>query len=324
MTPKVHLAAFLRFEPILSQRVWGGTRLHTELGKCDVPHIGESWELSGVPGHISRLAGEPDVSLNDLIALHGADLLGKQVLADHGGEFPLLFKFIDAAQDLSVQVHPDDSYAQEHHQGYGKTEMWYIMHADEGARLIMGFKPGMDRGNYLKAMEKGTVAELLQEIPVKAGDAFFVPPRTIHAIGGGIVLAEIQQTSDLTYRIYDWDRMGLDGKPRELHTQRALDVMDFTRYDHRLTARSREEGTSLLKQSPYFRTNLIQTTENIERSYVGIDSFVVYMCVNGNAILHAHGQTSSLERGETLLIPARTEHIHIETKDVSILEIYVP
>ena len=317
------LPAILQFEPILSKRVWGGTRLHTVLGKAAEPDIGESWELSGVEGHISKLIGE-DLDLNQLIDQWGPDLLGQKVWKHYGTKFPLLFKFIDAAQDLSVQVHPDDSYAQKHHESFGKTEMWYVMHADPGARLIMGFKEGVVQSDYLTALEAGTLAGLLKEVPVSAGDAFYIAPGTVHAIGGGILLAEIQQTSDLTYRMFDWNRMGLDGKPRQLHTAHALQVMNFEPIDAGLLGEAQSENEFVLKESPYFHTSLIQVDGKISRDHSRLDSFVVYMCVEGTANLIVGAESCSLEMGQTVLVPAKEKGVILEGKDSSILAVYVP
>lgn len=317
------LPAILQFEPILSKRVWGGTRLHTELGKAAEQDIGESWELSGVEGHISKLMGE-DLDLNQLIDRWGPDLLGHKVWKQFGTKFPLLFKFIDAAQDLSVQVHPDDAYAQQHHASFGKTEMWYVMHADPGARLIMGFKEGVDEAHYLEALEAGTLAGLLKEVPVSAGDAFYIAPGTVHAIGGGILLAEIQQTSDLTYRMFDWNRMGLDGKPRQLHTAHALQVMNFEPIDTGLVGEPQTENELILKESPYFHTSLIQVDGAINRDHSGLDSFVVYMCVEGSAKLNVGADSCYLEMGQTVLVPAKEKEVVLEGRDSSILAVYVP
>lgn len=317
------LPSILQFESILSKRVWGGTRLHSELGKPNLPDIGESWELSGVKGHVSRLKGS-QLNLNELIEQFGAELLGARVYSQYGKDFPLLFKFIDAAQDLSVQVHPDDDYAKVHHDSFGKTEMWYIMHADPGARLIMGFKPGVDKHIYAAALQAGTLAEILEEVPVKAGDAFFIPPGTVHAIGGGILLAEIQQTSDITYRMFDWNRMGLDGKPRELHTQHAMQVMDLKPVNSLLEGQAMSATETLLKESAYFHTSLVHVQGLVERDHTGMDSFVVYMCVEGQALLEAGSDSCQLHKGHTVLIPASLQGVRLQGEACSILVVYVP
>jgi len=316
------LPGILQFEPILSKRVWGGTRLHTELGKAPTANIGESWELSGVEGHISKLLSGED--LNQLIERWGASFLGEKVVEEYGNQFPLLFKFIDAAQDLSVQVHPDDAYAQKHHNSFGKTEMWYIMHADPGARLIMGFKPGVDSATYLQALDAGTLADILHEVHVKAGDAFYISPGTVHAIGGGILLAEIQQTSDLTYRMFDWNRMGLDGKPRQLHTAHALEVMNLEPVSTKLEEQVLTESERLIKQSPYFTTTVLRFNGKLSRDHSRLDSFVVYMCVEGTATVQVAHERVQLKRGQTVLIPAAVATVELYGEETSILVVSVP
>ncbi|MAL60930.1 MAG: mannose-6-phosphate isomerase [Flavobacteriaceae bacterium] len=312
----------LKFHPQLKEKVWGGSKLVSVLGKKGKGKLGESWELSGVKNNISIVAngalnGE---NLNMLIEEYGTDLLGEAVLKKYGKEFPLLFKFIDAREDLSVQLHPDDEVAKQRHNSFGKTEMWYIQQADKDARLILGFNQKMDKETYLQHLSKKAITKILHAEKVQKGDAFFIAPGTVHAIGAGVLLAEIQQTSDITYRIYDWDRPDVDGSMRELHTDLALDVISFEKSDAKLKYSVSENETTPLCTSDYFETNIVKLTKPIQKDISKIDSFMVYMCVEGNAIINGE----PIKLGETLLLPACFQHIHIETEAATLLEVYVP
>jgi len=317
----------LCFDPILKPKVWGGKKLHQLLGKNSQENIGESWELSGVEGSISKvtngsLAGK---TLSELISEYEETLLGKSVYEKFGNQFPLLFKFIDASQDLSIQVHPNDAIAQKRHNSFGKSEMWYVLQADEGARLILGFKEGVDKTTYLNALEQGELGNIMREVPVHEGDAFYLNTGTVHAIGGGIVLAEIQQSSDITYRIYDWDRPDTDGNFRKLHTQEALDVMSFsTSREAELKIEELENRPVTLCISPYFHTSLLKITKPMRRDYSAIDSFIVYMCTEGQAELVTESDSIQLQKGTTILLPACLKEARFEFADATILEVYVP
>ena len=318
----------LKFTPILKEKVWGGTKLISHFGKTtDLPNVGESWELSGVPGNISVVANGPleGKDLNTLLQSYPKEILGDRVYQQHGAVFPLLFKFIDAAQDLSVQVHPADDYAKQHHDSFGKSEMWFIMQADEGADLIVDFNAPLSKADYESALNNKELASVLNYHKVNAGDSYFIQPGTIHAICGGVMLAEIQQTSDITYRVYDWDRPGIDGKMRELHTQQALDVLNFDAPNDQQLEYSKTENTSnTVCKSPFFDTRLLPLTEDLTHNLKDADSFVVYMCVSGEATFEVAGNTASLIRGETLLIPAAADEIVIKTHGVELLEVRVP
>lgn len=316
-----------KFHPQLLEKVWGGNNLEKLYNKGDGDRIGESWEISGVKDHVSVIANGAfnGKDLNFLTTQYGAALLGKKVVDRYGSEFPLLFKLIDAKQDLSVQLHPDDIVAGKRHNSFGKTEMWFILHAEPDARLIIGFKEDTDKEIYLNHLAKGRITDILQEVPVQPGDAFFIQPGTVHAIGAGIVLAEIQQTSDITYRIYDWDRPDVNGKKRELHTEEALDIIDF-----------RGADTSFLKYEPkwnhpvevcesnFFSTQLLQLNQNIDLNYGITDSFRVYMCVEGKGVVSSGAHSITLQKGESLLIPASMEEVSIKTEQITILEVFVP
>jgi mannose-6-phosphate isomerase len=254
------------------------------------------------------------------------ELVGEKVYNKFGEEFPLLIKYIDAADKLSIQVHPNDELAMDRHNAYGKTEMWYVIQADEGAELISGFKTTIDKEIYLKHLEEKTLKNILNFEKVKPGDVFFIPAGWVHAIGGGILLAEIQQTSDVTYRIYDWDRTDDKGNPRELHTELALDAINFQGKEE-----FRREFKPLLNESmnlaecDYFTTNILVFDTKIEKDYTDIDSFVIYMCIEGNIEINCKGcETENLKMGETILLPASIDEVTIKpNKKSKIIEVYI-
>jgi len=312
--------------PQLKEKVWGGTQLAIQLGKEGNGKMGESWEISGVKDNVSVVSNGilKGRSLTELLEQYPEELLGKSVIERFGNEFPLLFKFIDAREDLSVQLHPNNAVAKERHNSFGKTEMWYVLNAEKDARLILGFNREMDKTTYLKFLSEGNITDILHSEKVSEGDAFFITPGTVHAIGAGVLLAEIQQTSDITYRIYDWDRPGTDGKMRELHTDLALDVIDFGNSNAKLQFSVIDNNPVNLCKSAYFETNSLWLTQNFQNDISKIDSFVVYMCVEGEVRLISEENSEQLKKGETLLIPACANHVRIETKGATLLEVYVP
>jgi len=316
----------LKFYPILKEKVWGGEKLSKLYKKGDGKNVGESWELSGVAESVSVVANGvfKETTLTNLIEQFKEALVGEKVYHTFGNKFPLLFKFIDANQDLSVQLHPDDSLAMERHNSFGKTEMWYIMQAEKDARIILGFSKKMDKAKYLKNLSENKLPEILRSEPVKARDSFFIPPGTVHAIGAGIVLAEIQQTSDVTYRIYDWDRPDIDGKMRNLHTHEALEAINFEKPDAKLKYSEKENEVVTLCKSSFFETNNLCLTKDFTRNLKEIDSFVVYMCVEGEAVIKTKGASELIKTGETLLIPASISELLIKTTSATILEVYIP
>lgn len=296
----------LTFTPILKNRIWGGTKLQTELHKfSNVSHIGESWELSAVPNDVSVVnkGAAKGKSLTELIDLFPEEVLGKRVMSLFGNQFPLLFKFIDAKEDLSIQVHPNDQLAQARHQSFGKTEMWYIMQADENARLVVGFKNPSNQEDYLAHLQNETLLDLLEEYPVQSGDVFFLETGTIHAIGAGVLLAEIQQTSDITYRLYDWGRVDANGETRELHTDLALEAINYTNTASKITYHTVENTSVNLVDSVYFKTNYLQLSTSYSWTKKD-DAFTVFMCVEGAFDLIYDSITYSFTKGETILIPA--------------------
>jgi len=315
----------LRFEPIFKERLWGGEKLRTVLGKpAKGSEIGESWEVSGVPGDVSVVADGAYAgrSLTDLVDQYPEALLGRRVLARFGTEFPILIKFIDARQDLSIQLHPDDRLARARHGSFGKTEMWYIMDADPGARLIVGFERDVSRQEYQEALGAGRLTDLLHYQEVRPGDGIFIPAGKIHAIGAGVMLAEIQQSSDVTYRVYDFDRRDASGQLRELHTDLALDAMDFNRRDDFDIQYDRHpDRPAIMAETPYFTTRYLRLTRPFEADLRGREAFTIYMCVSGSAQIRLGSHRADLERGQTLLIPAAAGGVRLETPGCEILEV---
>jgi mannose-6-phosphate isomerase len=316
-----------KFHPILKERLWGGTKLGEILGKpIENDTIGESWELSGVPGDTSIVANGSlaGTSLNELIALDPVALLGKSVVDRFGKEFPILIKFLDAQKDLSIQLHPNDELARERHDSFGKTEMWYILDSDKGANLIIGFETDVTKEVYIKSLENDNLTRLLHYEAVKKGDTFFINTGKIHAIGAGILLAEIQQTSDITYRVYDFNRRDKNGNLRELHTDLALDAIDFDRKnDFNVAYSTAADSVNPMVDSPYFKTNYLHLTTDFEQDLSSHDSFTIYMCVEGEAIITNSDGSASVSKGETLLISADTQSVRFDTIGAKLLEIII-
>lgn len=319
----------LKFKTIFKDKLWGGKKINTILGKdfSPLPNCGETWELSGVQGNISEVANGPlkGKLLTEVIGQSGPSLLGWRVQEKFGDEFPLLIKFIDADQDLSIQVHPDDELARKRHNSFGKTEMWYIMQADEGASLISGFNRDLDKATYKQLFDEGKLTEILNREQVNAGDVFFLPAGRVHTIGKGLLLAEIQQTSDVTYRIYDFDRVDDQGKKRELHVEDALDAIDYKKYDQYKTPYldKRDERVQLVS-CQYFTTNKLHLTGDFEINYSGLDCFKIYICLEGEARFNYGEGHETLKMGEVALMPAVIERYTVETSQgVTLLESYI-
>ena len=299
----------LRFTPQLKSLIWGGEKIAPYKGiRTGGRNIGESWELSGVAGNESVVAeGEyAGRTLPELIARFRGELVGEAVYERHGTEFPLLVKFIDARQDLSIQVHPDDQLAWTRHKSNGKTEMWYVVAADEGAHLKSGFSQQLTPAEYERMVADHTLTDALCDYPVTAGDLFFLPAGRVHAICAGTFVAEIQQTSDITYRIYDYGRTGADGKPRELHTELAKDAIDYTVLpDYRTHYEPAQDTRVELVSCPYFTTSLYDLTRPETLDLASLDSFVVAICIEGRGTLtDDSGAAVPVHQGETVLIPA--------------------
>ncbi len=318
----------LKFKPILKSIIWGGSDI-TRFKNIEPIQdgIGESWEISGVQGDISiiengHLAG---TSLQTLLAESREQLVGSEVYHKFGNKFPLLIKFIDAQDDLSIQVHPDDKLAGERHNSFGKTEMWYVVKAAPGAFLYTGFEKEISPDEYEESIEDNSFTDSLKKYVVKEGDVFFLPAGRVHAIGAGCFIAEIQQTSDITYRIYDYNRKDAQGNSRELHTEHAKDAIDFKLYNTYQTEYNKELNQPVeLVTCPYFTTNLLELNEFTKRDYSQKDSFVIYMCLEGSLnLVDNKGNSLLIERGESLLIPAETNYVEISPNNhCKLLEVF--
>jgi mannose-6-phosphate isomerase len=318
----------LKFSPILKNKIWGGTKLANLFQKESLTdNLGESWELSGYKGDESVvvngfLAGK---NLTELIEIYADKLVGQKIIADFGTTFPLLFKLIDANDNLSIQVHPGDEIALKRHNSFGKTEMWYVVDAEPDGCLTIGFQEDCSKEIYTIALNNGNVESLLQKVSVSKGDVFFIPAGLVHAIGKGVVIAEIQQSSDITYRIYDYNRKDDAGYERELHTKEALDVIDFSACKQPKTAyRSIQNEVCELVKCNYFTTNLLEFTNSIVRDYSGIDSFVIYMCLSGSYTIKYTTATILVNKGDTILIPACISEVKlIPEQESKLLEVYI-
>ncbi len=320
----------IKFEPILKEKIWGGTKLFTILDKPKIVNsttIGESWEISSVKDNISVFATGTykGFTLTELLIKFTSNLVGKSVYKRFKNEFPLLIKFIDAKKDLSIQLHPNDALALKRHNSFGKTEMWYVLQADENANLIVGFKEKIDVETYQKYLNKNKILDVLNIDVVKKGDVYFIPTGRVHAIGAGVLLAEIQQTSDITYRIYDWNRKDTNGNYRELHTEKALEALDFSvQKEYRESYKKTVNKSENIVSCPFFTTNIIELNGSLSLNYVKRDSFTIFMCVAGNAtIIYKNGE-QKLKYGETILIPNCLNELTLVSKEkTELLEVYI-
>lgn len=319
----------LKFEPILKQTLWGGERIipFKKLSST-LSNVGESWEISGVENNESVVANGPDkgMTLPEMIGKYKAELVGEDNYAHFGYKFPLLIKFIDAKQDLSIQVHPSDELAKKRHNSFGKTEMWYVINADKGARLRSGFSEQITPKEYKERVQNNTITDVLAEYEIHPGDVFFLPAGRIHSIGAGAFIAEIQQTSDITYRIYDFNRKDANGKTRELHTELAKDAIDYeVLNDYRTDYEPLKDEPVELVACPYFTTSVYDLTEEISCDYSELDSFVIFICMEGSCeISDNEDNTIFVEAGETVLIPACMQSVKIVPKgNAKLLETYV-
>lgn len=319
----------LKFEPILKDKIWGGTRLKTMLYKEISPAncCGESWEVSGLVGDESMITNGflAENNLNELLEIYMTELVGEKNYEKYGLGFPLLIKFIDAQDNLSVQVHPNDELAQRKYGQSGKTEMWHVIASEPGSGLYVGFNKTVSKSQFEEAIANGTVEEVLQFYPVQPGDTFMIPAGTVHAIGKGVLLAEIQQPSDITFRVFDWNRLDDEGNSRELHVQEALEAIDF---DHqtdnfKVECQLQLNKTVRLVRSQYFNTSLLEFDQPLNKSFVEIDSFVIYMCLDGQILLAYGDERERLETGEVVLIPAEMEEVQLlPARKSKVLEVY--
>jgi mannose-6-phosphate isomerase len=322
----------LKFVPQLKPRIWGGNRIKNLTGKAldksDIP-IGESWEISGIEGSVSVvsngfLAGN---TIEELIEIYMGDLVGEQIFQQFGVEFPLLVKFIDTADYLSIQVHPDDEMAKRLHHAYGKSEMWYIISGEPESKIITGFNHKLTRDKYLEVMKSGNLAPYLKYEPAYADDFFYIPSRRVHALGKGLLLIEIQQTSDITYRIYDWDRVDDKGIGRELHTDLASQAIDFDAEPVKREHKTEERNISQeIVSTPFFTVNRLILDKSTERSFIQLDTFRIYLCIEGEAKFECDGEIEAVHigAGEVILIPACIAHVNIlPIGHIKLLETYI-
>ncbi len=314
------------FTPILKSRIWGGNKLRHLLNKNTNEHqIGESWEISDVKGDVSVVTGGSfhGMSLSDLVEQYKDELLGRHNFERFGSKFPLLIKFIDARTDLSIQLHPDDKLALSRHNSFGKNEMWYIMQADEQAKIIVDFNQCMNPSSYQKHLDEGTLPSVMNYEQVSPGDVFMIDVGRVHAIGAGVMLAEIQQTSDVTYRLFDWNRLDNSGCPRELHTDLALEAINFELpMNFRKTYDKSFNRSNPIVECPYFSCNYLEINDKIEiiNKY---DSFLIFICIEGDLTVNFNQNKWNLVQGQTLLIPAAVTSFEIDTSYAKLLEVYV-
>ena len=322
----------IKFKPRIKERIWGGQAILNKKGKAagrlaKDKLYGESWDLSSVKGDISVVANGflKGNNLEEIIEVYMGELVGEQIFEQYGLEFPLLIKYLDCNDKLSVQVHPDDALALERHGSFGKTEAWYVVDCKPGASIYLGFKDlNLTREEYIAAVAESRLEELLNKVEVKPGDIFFIPAGTVHALGAGLEVVEVQQTSDVTYRIYDWDRVDAEGKSRELHTSLAVDAIDFES-DAELLHREynlAKGGDAKVIECNYFTMTLhdVAGVKELDRS--SLDSFVVFIALNGSVRIVADGNEETLAEGEVILIPAEVNDITIEG-DAKLMEVYI-
>ena len=319
----------LKFKPLFKDKIWGGQRIRTTLGLnfSPLPNCGEAWVLSGVPGSENKVINGflKGNTVNELLEIYMDDLVGEKVFKKSTAEFPILVKFIDSNEYLSVQVHPNDELAVKRKIGNGKTEMWYILEAEKDAELINGFNRKMDKKTYLDFLKKKQLKKILNTEKVQQGDVFFIPSGRVHALGPGILLTEIQQTSDITYRIYDWDRLDDQGFSRELHTELALDAIDFSYPDSFRTNYKRiMNKPANLVRSACFTTNILAFDQVLKLHYEELDSFIILICVAGSTVVDDGNTQEILKTGETMLIPAILDNLIMKPdKECKILEVYI-
>ncbi len=317
---------YYKFKPLLKQTLWGGHKI-IPFKQLDtrMENVGENWEISGVAGSETIVADGPEAgkTLNMLVREQGAALVGRVNYKRFGNEFPLLVKFIDACQDLSIQVHPDDETARRQGKERGKTEMWYVLPSEPGARLYNGLKQQLTPDTYKEMVENDTITEALASYEVSDGDVFFIPAGRIHSIGAGCFVTEIQQTCDVTYRIYDYKRRDKDGNYRQLHTREAAESIDYTVLpDYRTQYERLQNVSQQVVSCPYFTTSIYDLTEPMLIDYADLDSFIILIGVGGEGRLTIDGEAASLRAGESILLPATTKEVMVEGA-VKFLETYV-
>ena len=319
----------LKFYPLFKNKIWGGNRIKDKLGidYSPLPNCGEMWILSGVEGNESMVENGflAENNLNEVLEIYNADLVGEANYARFGDQFPILVKIIDANDRLSVQVHPDDEHAKAQGLDSGKTEMWYVMDRTEDSIIIDGFSKKLTKESYQQALNGGKLLDCLNVVRPAKGDVFFIPGGRVHALGKGLLIAEIQQTSDTTYRIYDWDRKDDKGNSRELHTAEALEVLDFSKAGNVKTNYSySKNATSKIVECPYFTTNLLAFDKPVKKDFATLDSFVAYCCIEGICAIRTLDHIVPMRAGECILVPAIADIVEIfPEKEAKVLEIYI-
>lgn len=315
----------LKFIPIIKERIWGGDRLKTLLDK-DIKgqNVGESWEISALENDQTvvengYLRGK---TLRELTKQMPVEIMGERLHRKFNDQFPLLIKFLDASDDLSIQVHPNDNLAKKRHNCFGKTEMWYVVKADENSKLIVGFNKDVTPQQYMQSLEQGKLKDILNYESAKEGDAFLINAGKIHAIGKGIVIAEIQQASDVTYRVYDFDRKDKDGKLRELHTQLALSAIDYKKKeDFKIQYDKKENNRAQMVACPHFITSYLKLDQNFEVDVKALDSFCIYICTEGEGFIKYKDTRVEIKKGQSSLVPAACQRVEIQTKNIKLLEV---
>ena len=313
----------IKFTPQSKDRIWGGNSLKTKYGKpFKNEKIGESWEISSVPNSISRVSNGflKGKGLDELLKTYKSRLVGKYIYKKHKIKFPILVKLIDAKDKLSIQTHPDDKISKIRHSSTGKTEFWYVMDSKKNSQIVLGFKKGITKKIYKKHVLKGTIDQIVEYKSINSGDCYLINPGQIHAIGNGIILAEIQQTSDVTYRIYDYDRIDVNGKKRELHTDLAEDVIDFENRDN---FNLNNKKTNNLVNSKYFKINILNISEELILDFNKIDSFSIFICIEGKLKYFEKNNSGTLTRGSSILIPAEINKVILKGEKVKLLHVYM-
>lgn len=317
----------IKFKPILKERIWGGSFLcEKEIEEFHLRDgIGESWEISGIADSVSKVENGhlKGNALTELLEVYMGDLVGDEVYEKYGNTFPLLLKMIDTTDLLSVQVHPNDELAKERHQAYGKNELWYIIECIDEAFIYLGFQRGTTQDEYLDALKRKDIESILNKVPVKKGEAYYIPSGTVHALGAGILLAEVQQPSDITYRIFDWNRVDKDKKGRELHTELALDAINFNYvFTGDLPYATRKNESVVLQNNDSFTTGIIDLDGSMEIDLLERDSFTAYMCVDGSSFITSGDTAITLDYGEVAFIPNDLNFITLSGKG-KVLEVWL-
>lgn len=320
----------LKFQPIYKEKIWGGHKIHSVLGKdfTPLPNCGESWEVSTMNDNASIITNGflKGNALDEILSVYMGDLVGEKVFDLYGETFPLLIKFIDANDDLSVQVHPNDEMSEKPYGENGKTEMWYVINADKDAKINIGFNTPMTQEKLEKHITNNTLEDILHYVNTQAGDVFYIPAGKVHAIGKGVLLAEIQQASDITYRLYDYNRKDKNGKLRPLHIKEAYQAIDYENTNNDPIRKTlHKNNTTNLLQSPYFVTNILSFDKQVEKIYTDVDSFVIYICIEGHAHIHYNKNKESISKGECILLPAMIEDaVFIPHGNCTLIETYLP